>query len=354
MTAYILGAGASAHAGYPLASSLLQALSDWLDRADESEHWVAGCRNRMVQVRETFGSLDDFECILGKLGEYGHERVKPTQPTTYRQDPKDIFHDCTEPFNGDDDGDPHAPAEGFYPQYLRSDLIMALREFFYRTEQSRSGQTAYDSFATQKIDADSVVITLNYDVALERALEKAGKWDVGTGYGFTAFPDRDASPTEIYKLHGSVNWFQTPMQENPPPIMFSRDLKLLGYDDLTDPRIGRSSVGINNAGTLILPDPRKQFFWERFWSPLWNAAAARLRQAHEVFIHGYSMPPSDVKARELLFDNINPHAVINVHCRNTSNRIADEFRRRGFADVRSFPMTGFEAWAIAEAKGASA
>jgi len=56
----------------------------------------------------------------------------------------------------------------------------------------------------------------------------------------------------------------------------------------------------------------------------------------------------------LLFDNINPHAVINVHCRNTSNRIADEFRRRGFADVRSFPMTGFEAWAIAEAKGASA
>lgn len=103
-----------------------------------------------------------------------------------------------------------------------------------------------------------MVITLNYDVALERALEKAGKWDVGTGYGFTAFLDRDASPTEIYKLHGSVNWFQTPMQENPPPIMFSRDLKLLGYDDLTDPRVGRNGVGINNAGTLILPDPRKR------------------------------------------------------------------------------------------------
>lgn len=144
ITAYILGAGASAHAGYPLASRLLQSLSDWLDRADESEHWVAGCRNRMVQVRETFGSLDDFEGILGKLGEYGHKRVKPTQPTTYRQDPKDIFHDCTERFSGEDDGDPDAPAEGFYPQYLRSDLIMGLREFFYQTEQTRSGQTAYD------------------------------------------------------------------------------------------------------------------------------------------------------------------------------------------------------------------
>lgn len=220
-----------------------------------------------------------------------------------------------------------------------------MREFFYQTEQNRSGQTAYDSFAGQKIDSDSLVITLNYDVALERALAKAGKWDVGTGYGFTAFPDRDASPTEIYKLHGSVNWFQTPMQENPPPIMFSRDLKLLGYDDLTDPRVGGNGVGINNAGTLILPDPKKQFFWERFWSPLWNAAAARLREVREVFIHGYSMPASDLKARELLFDNINPDAIINVHCRSTSNRIADEFRAWGFADVRSFPMIGFEAWA---------
>ena len=52
---------------------------------------------------------------------------------------------------GVDGGNPYAPAEGFYPQYLRSDLISALREFFYQTtEQSRSEpKTAYDSFAGQ-------------------------------------------------------------------------------------------------------------------------------------------------------------------------------------------------------------
>jgi hypothetical protein len=345
MTAYILGAGASVHAGYPLASRLLQALSDWLDHADGFEHWVGACRNRIVQVRETFGALDDFESVLGKLEEYGYKRVKPTSPVTYRQDHKDIFHDCTERMRGVDGGRPDAQAEGFYPQYLRSDLILALREFFYQTEQNRSGPTAYDGFVGQKLAADALVITLNYDVALERALTKAGKWDVGTGYGFTAFPDRAASPTTIYKLHGSVNWFQAPMQENPPPLMFSRDLKLLGYADLADPRVGGNGVGINNAGTLILPDPKKQFFWERFWSPLWSGAAQRLHEAREVFIHGYSMPASDLKARELLFDNINPDASISVHCRSTSNRIADEFRSRGFANVRAFPMIGFEAWA---------
>jgi len=301
MTAYILGAGASVHAGYPLASRLLQAISDWLDRADEGEHWVGACRNRIAQVRETFGSLDDFEGILGQLEPYGHQRVKPTARVTYRQDSKDIFHDCAERLRAVDGGNADAPAEGFYPQYLRSDLITALREFFFQLEQNRTAQTAYNRFAAQKIDADSLVITLNYDVALERALAKAGKWDVGTGYGFTAFPDRRASATTIYKLHGSVNWFQTPMQENPPPLMFTRDLKLLGHEDLADPRVGRNGVGINNAGTLILPDPAKQFYWERFWSPLWSAAAQRLREAREVFIHGYSMPASDLKARELVF-----------------------------------------------------
>jgi SIR2-like domain len=235
MTAYILGAGASAHTGYPLASRLLQALSDWLDSAGESEHWVGPCRNRILQVRETFGSLDDFGGILGKLEAYGYKRVRPTGPVTYRQDPKDIFHDRTERLRGAGDGAPDRPAEGFYPQYLRSDLIMALREFFYQAEQNRTDPTAYDSFAARKVDANSLLITLNYDVALERALAKAGKWDVGTGYDFNAFAGRDPSPTALYKLHGSVNWFQAPTQENPPPLMFSRDLKLLGYEDLSEP-----------------------------------------------------------------------------------------------------------------------
>jgi hypothetical protein len=345
MKAYVLGAGASAHAGYPLASGLLQRLSEWLDRADASEDWVSACRNRIVQVRETFGGLDDFEGILGKLDEYGFDRVKPTVATTYAQDMKDIIHDCTESVRNGDAGDADEPAQGFYPQYLRSDLITAVREFFYRIEQERSGETAYDRFA-RKIDQESLLITLNYDVALERSVVKTGKWDIGTGYGFTAFPDRTASTTAIYKLHGSVNWFQAPMQQNPPPIMFTRDLALLGYADLADPRVGTGNVGINNSGTLILPDPQKKFFWERFWSPLWDAAAQRLRGANEVFIHGYSMPAADLKARELLFGNINPEATINIHCRSTSDRLTAEFRDRGFTNVRSFPAVGFEAWAV--------
>src|SRR5258706_338124 len=100
MPVYVLGAGASVSAGYPLASRLLQGLSTWLDGCDPAVHWVPGVRNRIVQVRETFGSLHDFEVILGKLEEYGQQRVKPVGPVTYHQDDRDIIHDCMEQFSG--------------------------------------------------------------------------------------------------------------------------------------------------------------------------------------------------------------------------------------------------------------
>ena len=57
------------------------------------------------------------------------------------------------------------------------------------------------------------------------------------------------------------------------------------------------------------------------------------------------MPAADEKARELLFGNISRDAVINVYCRSASDRLAGEFRARGFSKVNSFPMIGFETWA---------
>jgi hypothetical protein len=203
MQAYIFGAGASVQAGYPLASRLLHTLSDWLDTCPGGEpaaFWVQPCRNRMLQIRETFGSLDSLENVLGTLEQYGTKRVVPTSATTYRQGMKDLMHDASEQMMGR--RDPEEPADGFYPQYLRNDLISAFREMFYSIEENRCGENAYDSLA-RAADAGSGFITFNYDVALERALAQAAKWDVAGGYWFNAFSDRKSSSSIVHKLHGS-------------------------------------------------------------------------------------------------------------------------------------------------------
>ena len=105
-------------------------------------------------------------------------------------------------------------------------------------------------------------------------------------------------------------------------------------------------MGVDNSGTFILPDPRKKFYWESFRGPLWNVVAERLRVANEVFILGYSMPPSDEQARKLLFLNIEKSAAISIHCRSMSDRIAEEFRSLQFTNVQSFPSVDFEAWTV--------
>ena len=282
-----------------------------------------------------FDSLDDFEGILGKLDEYGSDWMKWRGDSAFAQCKRDLLENAMR--------DLSTGPQGFYPQYLRDDLASAVREFFRDLESSRTEPTAYDRFARQYASVDDIFITFNYDIALERALRGERKWDIGTGYGFPLFTDRPPSPTTVFKLHGSVNWFQYPMQqEDASPLVFRNDLELLGYPDLRDRRVGEEGSAVNNLGTMILPDPRKQFMWEQLWLPLWDAAAAQLRSADRVFIHGYSLPEADARARNLLFKNIRPSASISVFCRSDSKRIANKFRQLGFTKVQSDPATAFE------------
>lgn len=345
MIAYIFGAGASAHAQYPLASKLLPKLSDWLDVQDPEQPGIRDWRTRIAQLRSTFGSLDNFEDILGRLDELGFDRVKGGAPNEYPQCTRDTAEDALRSLSGRGPEEPSLDETppGYYPQNLRDDLVSAVREFFRFLESGRTEKTAYDRLA-QRASADDTFITFNYDVALECALGRAKKWDVGSGYGFSLFAPRPKSQTTVFKLHGSVNWFQHPLQEELPPVLFPRDLELLGHTDLRDSRVGEGGCAVNNSGTLILPDPKKRFLWEQLWCPLWDSAAQRLQSAREVFIHGYSLPKADTRARDFLFKNINSVASISVFCRSASEDIADDFRRNGFKNVSSDSAVDFESW----------
>jgi hypothetical protein len=235
-------------------------------------------------------------------------------------------------------------AKSLDTHYQREDLVSAVREFFYHVEYRRAPTGAYRIFARRHACVGDTLITFNYDVALERALMAEEKWDIGSGYGFRLFPDRPPSPLTVFKLHGSVNWFRFPLQQIPPPLVFERDLKLLGYEGISDARIGANGCAVGNRSTLVLPEPDKPFYWKELWVPLWESAAKRLRSARRVFIHGYSLPSGDARARRLFFDNVIRRASVYVFCKGDSKRIAGEFRNRGFSDVRHSSEVGFEDW----------
>jgi hypothetical protein len=330
MKVFILGAGASVHAGYPLASNLGLELAKWVEETKPIDHEY---RILIDQVRARLGNLDSFEELLINLD--------------------------SRRFAFDKAG---AEEEKITLASLRPGLEKAICEYFDAVRKVKSAE-AYECLAENHIHTGDVIITFNYDVSLDRELRKAGKWEIGNGYGFdicrNLTPD---SRVRLLKLHGSTNWrgqlfggstdfgvvSPDAMSLGFRPVIPTSEIEYLGYPDLKDPR----SKADFNVFALILPAHDKRFFnqtsygheWEKFWNCLWHQAQRSLERADQVFMLGYSLPSVDHRARTLVFGHTKPDAQIEVCCREESERIARDLRAHGFSRVLPLNELTFEEW----------
>lgn len=314
MRVFILGAGASRHAGYPLTAELTRELVAWLeDHAHESRHFQMG-----LDALRGFGlnrGLDDIEEILEDAG----KSIK---------------------------GLPIA-------------LCDSIEGFFNEVRRRPVPSSGYATFASIGCRPGDVVITFNYDDALERALKSAGKWDVWNGYGFSVSADYSQSPVEVLKLHGSVNWwaslfggrmgysmFDPQHTLGHRPVIADHHMQALGYAQERDRECPPKTAKVQ---VMIAPFRKKQFFYETsfgteyggFYDDLWRRAEAALSRATTVYVLGYGMAQSDVRARELILGSISRSTPVRLFCGSRGGTLAEKFRREGFSDVQS-SSTRFE------------
>lgn len=303
-TTYVLGAGASKHAGYPLASELGPHLLDWL-RANRSLA-LSDHLTHIEAVSERCGGLNDIEEILGEL----------------------------------------ATSMDAMDAILCGSFGVTIPEFFDYLLRSRSS-LLYRALAASAQPGDAI-ITFNYDLACERELKGAGLWEASNGYGFQVpLGSIPKSTVPILKLHGSANWTynverlsrlgQSGPDMNPRPAIDPRSLESLGYTNgKRDPLWPSGSGGY----AALIVGRYKQFFvtsswgpqFAKFWDSLWSQGQRALRTAAEIVIIGYSMPDADERARALLLGAPTGTA-ITVCCGTDSARIRDLFVRRRFSHV---------------------
>lgn len=328
MVTYVLGAGASLHAGYPLTVDLGNSLHAWVCQNDFTS------RGYIEELHEQNGGLADLERILTDLHERPVGSWAAAVGRTY----------CGSTLGG---------------------VRVAIPEYFYRLRQSPiKGPDLYLAWARGKVRSGDVILTFNYDLACERALRTEGLWEIGDGYGFLLGPEIiPPSKVKVLKLHGSTNWLGMLFGGNrgfsqvssgaygPRPCLFGgRDFSYLDYpDDVRDPHAkGISSTGGDPA--LILPTLHKNFFqqtsfgreWEPFWNYMWSEAAQALNASEKIVVIGYSMPRADERARELLLKRSNHKAEILVFSGSTSSAICEEFRKERFRSVTSWGRGYFE------------
>jgi hypothetical protein len=335
MRTFIFGAGASVHAGYPLAAELWRVMERWARATFPEGH---NFRDAVDTMNAEFDLSKSFELVLMDLD----NRIEPfikARPTS-----------------------PEGMQEKVKLVYLRT-AVKTMIPCYFNSLRSQLAEL-YRIFAADALAPGDAVITFNYDLAVDRELKQSGKWSIGNGYGFAiddvSFGD---SPCRLFKLHGSTNWrgelFQGSLgfsQGNPAdlslgqrPIIDPPEFEYLGYSNASDPRGHNGQVRIES---LIMPTANKRFFnetslgreWEGFWDPLWTQAGVALNVSNEVYLIGYSIPEYDKRARELLATNIGKSTPIRVCCHNGTDQVMESLKQLGVMHVQHCCATTFEGW----------
>lgn len=322
-TIYILGAGASRHAGYPFAKSMGRELLDWMKNAEPCFFDFAESARFL---EEEYGC--DIEALMN-----GMKRAIRRRESGYSQ-----IANC------------HKPA-----------FVEALRQWFGEIHR-RNPSRAYEQFANEVVQPEDCIASFNYDISLDSKLHQTGKWEVGDGYGFSADGLTRGSLVKLLKLHGSINWFAIMfggMTVGTFPIgsdgVFGRrpafsddDLTALGYPNVVDPQFPRG--GTPAVPPLIFPTNRKQFFfqtnlgreWASFWNKLWKQARNAVSTAERIVVCGYGLYPIDTRGCNLLLKG-KCSGEVEVCCGSDSDRIVAELISHGRRAHRA-QETLFENW----------
>lgn len=354
MKVYVLGAGVSYGAGYPLGNQLLEKVGEFVQNQQPArkEEWDGVCSwlransdpliaesYRRGQFEYLFTILDlagklSVENLIDAYHAYKSNKITSASDTAYTSFSK-LTHNYSE-----------------FSEVLRLALEDYLK-YMHGCDHDEGRMSQWHELRAlgERLEPGDIVITFNYDATLERVLLERGVWSPGNGYGFELVFQQssdDTSPVRIphsqitvLHLHGAVGWYDKPIFRNeadlpahgavarndltPAPLetavalapYFLRSLGL-GYVDASMPK-----EPVNKSELFLYPSFLKDYE-SRPFVRLWTLAAEALRQSDQVIIIGYSLPEPDSAALSLFVTNcerdkvtiVNPSVSANHRLRN--------------------------------------
>ncbi len=206
-----------------------------------------------------------------------------------------------------------------------------------------------------RLDNWTPIITLNWDALLDNAIVETQRRRVS--YVFPKQPDYDpkgrgSSSQKLLKLHGSLNW------------LYCEDCKLVSVLDQKESAIeflagDRSSLSchschISTSAEILMVPPvlGKLHRASATMSAIWDDAYKVLRDAHRVFVIGYSFPPSDLQTRLFISRALSAAANLRLvkvitkpkfgtRAAQFEDRYADMLRGSGQVDLLEFEYISF-------------
>lgn len=275
-TVFILGAGASAHAGAPI-------MGNFIDKAEELKDTI---RDKNIKK--------DFDVVFEKLNKLNASHTKAN--IGFRNNLEMAFAGCEMDFllkpSSAQNGDAKSLSDAF-----KNLIVYVLEQSiqFRHSENHFQPSSEYNAFV-QLIRAMGIettsVLTFNYDLALDYAFHRHG---IAFSYGLD-----DIGTYNYLKLHGSINWKQCSVCKKIFPmtmkeylskyILDNRTLKITMTDELQK---RPHCDGDTETSATIVPPTWDKTRYHIAIGKVWEAAAKELSNAENIIICGYSFPPTD-------------------------------------------------------------
>jgi hypothetical protein len=286
---FVLGAGASAFAGYPLAADLLSFIRNFNSREARTREKASRVISKLNDAEFQFSR----HIVRDPNGVANLEQLL-TYLELYHSFPGTNF--SLNPWDASDSADIRQVVTYRFLEY-QYDL--------YKNTWTPDAQTGIVRKVSEAwanlVSPGDVIITFNWDILHEVILWPSGLWSYRDGYGFkcaTQGEEEDPSQTLILKLHGSVNWVQ---EDETNPVAYIADVPDFFHDPRdsgTQPRHSESQA--DSGRKLILPTYLKDVSSNVALLSLWTKAQCLIKEAREMVVVGYSLNPVDHPAR-LLF-----------------------------------------------------
>ena len=307
---FLLGAGFSKDAGFPLANELICFIQNHLntsmntrdiDFKKEFSDFLNGIHPSLFLNVELFLTYIDLALLNSSVGIFTRS----------------------------------ASAEDLrlFRRKLSGALVRAFDKAHLELKGRFSNRNVFLKFCEQLKDGDSI-ITFNYDLVVEQELWLQRKWTFLDGYGFEKdINDFQAewggtypidlltkSPIKIYKLHGSLGWVY---DDSSGQIIY------IGMPNYFDGRLlycEKNKVAgaeWDEGTTFIEPSYIKQFNCTPILD-IWEKAFKIVQQSSELIVIGYSLPEADAAAQAFLSSGIRSSQITSTTVVDLSPLVFDK------------------------------
>lgn len=180
-----------------------------------------------------------------------------------------------------------------------------------------------------------VVITFNYDLALDYALQQGG---LPARYFLDDTDPRVGIP--LLKLHGSLNWIANGddivpwhmegiLSNGPGNLFFHTGTDEVRHFQITPHLINglRGQPPIEQPSPVIIPPTWNKYGYQKQITRVWSQASKELGSAQHIFVIGYSLPLSDLFFRYLYaLGSVGDQPLSTFHVFNPDEKVCARFQ----------------------------